>query len=231
MFSSVRAVNRLPIVFLALLAAAVAAAQGPRGINPRELALARAGNPVDEWFVGLAYEKGDGVPQDYTKAAEWYRKSAEQGNVRGQTLLAALYENGQGVPKDYAESASWYRKAADQGNISSCWFLGSFYQFGKGVAKDPTQAAFWYRKDAESGDPDSEDSLGLLYEEGRGVPQDFSEAYFWTSLAAAISDGHDDGKSFPSFAQDRDRVAARLTSSELSKVQARTQVWFNAKHP
>ena len=55
------------------------------------------------------------MPQDYTQAAKWYRKAADQGNADAQPNLGLMYEKGQGVPQDYAQAVSWYRKAADQG--------------------------------------------------------------------------------------------------------------------
>ena len=43
--------------------------------------LAEAGNVVAQHNVGLMYDNGDGVPQDYRKAVQWYRLAAEQGYV------------------------------------------------------------------------------------------------------------------------------------------------------
>ena len=60
------------------------------------------------------YEFGNGVEQDYEEAVKWYRKSAEQGNSRGQYNLGYMYEFGKGVTKDYEEAIKWYRKAAEQ---------------------------------------------------------------------------------------------------------------------
>ena len=40
---------------------------------------------------GLRYYCGDGVPVDYSKAAEWYRKSADQGFARAQCNLGFMY--------------------------------------------------------------------------------------------------------------------------------------------
>jgi TPR repeat protein len=48
---------------------------------------------------------------DYSKSAEWYGKSAEQGYVIAQNNLGVMYANGQGVHKDYAKAIKWYRKA------------------------------------------------------------------------------------------------------------------------
>jgi uncharacterized protein len=43
------------------------------------LPLARAGDPVAQFFVGLMYDLGEGVAQDDVGAVEWYSHSAEQG--------------------------------------------------------------------------------------------------------------------------------------------------------
>ena len=42
------------------------------------------------------YRKGSGVIQDYEKAVEWYRSSAEQGNVEAASNLALMYYKGGG---------------------------------------------------------------------------------------------------------------------------------------
>lgn len=43
-----------------------------------------------QYDLGLKYETGDGVPQDYSKAAFWYRKAAEHGDGNAQTRLDEL---------------------------------------------------------------------------------------------------------------------------------------------
>jgi TPR repeat protein len=52
------------------------------------------------------YANGEGVPQSYTEAIQWYRRAAAQGEMRAQFNLRLLYTNGQGVPQDYAEAAN-----------------------------------------------------------------------------------------------------------------------------
>jgi TPR repeat protein len=43
----------------------------------------------------MLYESGDGgLPQDYTEAMRWYRRSAEQGHADAQYLIATKYESG-----------------------------------------------------------------------------------------------------------------------------------------
>ena len=62
------------------------------------------------------YDLGYGIEQDKTKAVEWYRKAAEQGNAISQANLGRMYENGYGIEQDKTKAVEWYRKAAEQGN-------------------------------------------------------------------------------------------------------------------
>jgi Sel1 repeat len=50
------------------------------------------------------YNNGQGVPKDFTKAAEWFRKSANQGNAEGQKNLRIAEEELKKQPKPSAEN-------------------------------------------------------------------------------------------------------------------------------
>ncbi len=65
-----------------------------------------------EFNLGLMYDNGLGVKQDYAKGAKWYRKAAKKGNATAQYNLGLMYENGEGVPQDYAQAHMWYNLAA-----------------------------------------------------------------------------------------------------------------------
>jgi tetratricopeptide (TPR) repeat protein len=43
-----------------------------------------------QYNLGLLYYNGWGVPQDYAKAAEWFRKAAEQGHDEAKDYLAKM---------------------------------------------------------------------------------------------------------------------------------------------
>ena len=62
-------------------------------------------------FVGV--KNGQGGPQDYAKALEWYEKAAAAGNADAMVNLGALYANGQGVTQDYAKALDWSSKAEE----------------------------------------------------------------------------------------------------------------------
>jgi hypothetical protein len=61
------------------------------------LKAARAGFEPAYGPLGKSYELGIGVPVDNTKAAVWYKKSAEAGRSYGQYFLAKAYLEGAGV--------------------------------------------------------------------------------------------------------------------------------------
>ncbi len=62
------------------------------------------------------YLKGDGVPQDYTVAAEWLRQAAGRGLAVAQRTLAVMYARGHGVPRDLGAAYMWSKIAAENGN-------------------------------------------------------------------------------------------------------------------
>ena len=76
------------------------------------------------------YDSGSGVDKDYSEAAKWYRKAAEQGAPYAQTALGTMYGQGRGVSRDYSEAMIWYRKAAEQGYPDAQWRVGAMYVKG-----------------------------------------------------------------------------------------------------
>ena len=127
---------------------------------------------------------GNGVRQDYTEAAKWYREAADQGDVDAQTVLGNLYLAGNGVRQDYTEAAKWYRKAAEQGITDAQTALGHLYLVGNGVRKDYTEAAKWYGKAAIQGNSLAQYELGLIYYYGKGTSISYPIAFQWFSKAA-----------------------------------------------
>ena len=73
--------------------------------------LADHGDAGGQYNLGVMYQYGWGVPQDYAEAIEWFRKAATR--LRGRAVQPRVaYAKGYGVPQDYAEALRWSRKAA-----------------------------------------------------------------------------------------------------------------------
>lgn len=84
---------------------------------------AEQGNPDAEDTLGVHYEVGEGVEQDYGKAAYWFRRAAEHvpdlgGAGQGRNNLGILYADGDGVPKDYVQAYVWFSLAGNDRNIA-----------------------------------------------------------------------------------------------------------------
>ncbi len=73
--------------------------------------LAEQGHSDTQIMLGMLYELGVGIPQDYKEAAKWFLLAAEQGDPVAQSTLGWLYFAGEGVPQDYNEAAKWFRLA------------------------------------------------------------------------------------------------------------------------
>jgi TPR repeat protein len=72
--------------------------------------------------LGVAYEKGHGVPRDYQTAMVWYRAAAAAGEPQAMRAIGLLYDKGSGVAKDHSQAVLWYRKAAAAGDqVSRDW--------------------------------------------------------------------------------------------------------------
>jgi len=112
---------------------------------------AEQGTAEDQYNLGVRYEGGMVVPQDYQEAARWYRLSAIQGYPDAQYKLCELSNRGQGVPQDYQEALRWCGLAADQGHGRAMFTLGVHYHTARGVSKDLVRAHMWYNLAAANG--------------------------------------------------------------------------------
>lgn len=123
------------------------------------------------------YSKGEGVLQDYAKAAQYMRQAAELGYAFAQNDLGSYYAKGLGVPQDFQEAAKWYRKAAEQGDSLAEFSMGRICSQGRGVPKDIQESLSWYKKAAAQNQPDALVALGDLYLDGtEGLKSEPGEA-------------------------------------------------------
>jgi len=115
----------------------------------REAIIQKAASPRLEFDLGLQFEVGECVPQDYSEAAYWYQKAAVGNYLEARNALARMYEKGLGVPKDATQSAYWDREAVAPGvqtggngeeRLNSELHLGTDYYYGDGVPQDYAQA-------------------------------------------------------------------------------------------
>ena len=138
--------------------------------------LAEQGDAVAQFYLGLMYRKGQGVPQDEAAAAQWFRRAAEQGVAEAQNILGLLmYDQGKGVPQDdYKAAAQWFRRAAEQGVAKAQYNLGVMYSQGEGVLKDYVHAHMWANIAASEGNKNAVTLRNLV--EKKMTPSQITEA-------------------------------------------------------
>lgn len=76
------------------------------------LTAAKEGDPQAQSYLGVCYQTGQGVAQDYAEAVKWFRRAAEQDDTVAQCYLGFCFLSGQGVPQEDGEAAKWFREAS-----------------------------------------------------------------------------------------------------------------------
>jgi uncharacterized protein len=207
---------RLAIILLCILTfsmcspgqqpAQPAAESKPVGLSDASISTlqqrADAGDAQAQFELARAYEDGKGLPQDDTKAVEWFRKSADQGNAQAQNSLGVMYALGRGVTRDREEAVRWYKKAAKTGLPDAMYNVAISYYNGEGVDSSMDSACTWMTAAQRKGDPQAAEALkhiqqeakspfdrcrfdlAGLYEKGGEIPQDLpAAAAIYTDLA------------------------------------------------
>jgi localization factor PodJL len=149
---------------------------------------AAAGDAVAQFIVAGRYLDGKPVPQDFAKAAYWYREAAARGLAPAQYRVASLFERGKGVAQDMATALLWYERAAAAGNIKAMHNAAVIAAGGKLGKPDYTRAFKWFSAAAAHGLKDSQFNLAVLYDRGLGTGPDPAEALFWYALAGRQND-------------------------------------------
>ncbi len=99
---------------------------------------AKHGDAEGQYYLGVLYNRGEGVKKNAAKAVQWNRQAAEQGNVNAQSSLGDSYAFGFGVQKDDQKAAESYRKAAAQGDLVAEQLLTCI----EPIVADPSSGAF-----------------------------------------------------------------------------------------
>ena len=113
--------------------------------------------------LAIDYDYGeDGVAQDMNKAAQFYKKGCDGGDLLGCNNLGILYEDGDGVKKDASKSAQLYKIACDGDYALGCYNLGILYDDGTGVEQDKSKAIDLYKEACEGGEALGCNNLGVM---------------------------------------------------------------------
>ena len=116
--------------------------------------------------LGVRYDDGQGVKQDYSKAATYYEKACSLNVKEGCFNLGKAYKDGEGVKQDYRKANTYFEKACSLNEGSGCNSLGVSYGIGLGVKQNKTTAKWYFGKACDYGNQNGCDNYRMVNEEG-----------------------------------------------------------------
>jgi len=144
------------------------------------LVRAKRGDPAAEWEVADRFSDGCRdehgkvvVRRSPSKAAEWFRRSAEHGNTDAYLNLGNILGDGDGVEKNVPEALLWLRRAFRAGNTGTAANNIAITYRENGNFK---LAVRWFRRCVASGDDGALIDLGIHYYWGKGVRKNSKSA-------------------------------------------------------
>jgi TPR repeat protein len=172
-------------------------------------AAANKGYAPAQCSLGLLYQLGEGVPEDYVQAYAWLTLAGEYGLKTARSELSslerdltlpqvaeALYRLGvwaecnENLPPETGQKRAmrWFQKAAHCNHIDAQFQLSVGYALGIGVTRDEDKALAWCIECADRGYAPAQYELGSRYADGEGVAKDAKQAMVW--LRKAAEQGH-----------------------------------------
>ena len=107
---------------------------------------------LNQYYIGLCYAEGKGVPKDIALAKKWYEKAANQGVQQAILALGEMYYFGRGVEQDYSKAVQLFECSTEVRSYAlPNYYLGDCYHHGLGVKSDWYKAKEYYKKAIELG--------------------------------------------------------------------------------
>jgi len=133
------------------------------------------GDASTQWYMGLMYQTGAGVKQNFRTASRWYEKSAAQGFRMAEDGLQVL-------------RAMATKKRLDENSMKSPW-SGRIYRKIETLRCCPQErdAVFWeYQRGASLNNVEMQVLVGMCYERGIHVQRHLDTALEWYRRAAVL---------------------------------------------
>lgn len=128
---------------------------------------------------GMAHIQGVTVPQDYSRALDFFIRSARLGSHNAAYMAAMAYVTGRGTDQDFAAAARWLETAAREGHVKSQYQLSILYLNGRGVEQDRIWAMYLASLAAHKEHKQAAFNVGVGYASGLGLPENSAAAWYW----------------------------------------------------
>ena len=114
------------------------------------------------YYLGMAYQTGDGVPLDLRESERLLKVAANAGHIDATMVLARQYLHGANVEQNLVEGARLYYTMAIRENANAQFELGNLYVMGTGVERNIDLAIGWWKKSAINGHSTAHNALLLF---------------------------------------------------------------------
>jgi TPR repeat protein len=116
------------------------------------------------YFLGMFYFEGVDGERDRKKAAQYFRRSADIGNVAlAQFNLAQMLYRGDDIPQNYEEAFQYFKLCAEQGDSEAMLQLCKMYSNGEGVKQNHNEALRWAQMSANNGNVKGKQMVEALF--------------------------------------------------------------------
>ena len=142
--------------------------------------------------LGEKYATGDGVPQNYNKAIEYYQIAADKGDSGAIYSLAYCHLFGLNDSESHRKGIELMKQAAEMGVATANEHMGWIYFRNQFAPVDYDKSFMYMKKAADLGDAIAQSHVAQAYENGFwGAPeQDFTMSKHYYNLALAQGNDH-----------------------------------------
>ena len=139
-----------------------------------------------QYEIANSYMDGEGVPQDYQQAIEWYRRAESNGFAPASNALGVCYCRGMGVHSDLEKGFELQLKSAQNDCRIAQWNTAYNYFHGLGTLIDIKEGYNWMLKAANGGIAPAQCALGKYYGSGKnGLEKDLTQSKRWYKQAVS----------------------------------------------
>ena len=169
----------------------------------------------------------EGVPQNYTEAAKWFRLAAEQADfalAQSKPWPMMYYQWQRCTARLCKEAAKWLSLGGRTGYVLRHSInLGFMYYHGEGVPQDYTEAGEVVSPGSRTGTKrKAQRACLVMYYQGQGIPQDYIEAHKWFNLAASQLLGEE----YDAAVDAREETAKKMTPDQIAEAQRLAREWM-----
>ena len=134
----------------------------PEALNMLDKASEKGHIPSTLLLARLYATGNENIPQDISRAVEYYNQAVEHDNTDAMAELALLYMRPVNNLKDKPRGVELMKQAAGLGSADAAAALGKMYWLGDGVEKDADLARVWMTAAADNKHIGAMEDLGII---------------------------------------------------------------------